>query len=76
MVTTIRAAISVVMLAGFYLLAVGIIGALAGSGSEHLGTALLLFPVASLAMIGVNFAVRRLQPVPEIPIRTPLQPPL
>jgi len=52
------------------------IGSLAGSGSENLGTALLIFPAASLAMIGVNLAVRRLQAGAEIPMRSPLQPPL
>ena len=37
-----------------------IIGAIAGGGSENLGTALLLFPIASALMILVNLAVRPL----------------
>ena len=55
-------AMGIAITAGWVGLAISspIIGAIAGPGSEHLGTALLLFPIASGLMILVNLAVRPL----------------
>ena len=73
MVTTIRAAISVVMLAGFYLLAVGIIGALAaatywafqeGVIGAAVGKLAYLTGVIALGLIVALWKVFRAKPEP------------
>jgi fucose permease len=60
-------AIGIVITSGWVGLAVSsrIIGAIAGDDPARLGAALYLLPVASLAMIGVNLALRPFLPKPR-----------